>query len=174
MPIAGCTNDTDGDGKLNHVDLDSDGDSCPDAIEEGTAALGTTAYSASSFLNATTTGANGFANNLETATESGIYSGTYKYIRAVLSTLNACLDTDGDGVPNLDDIDDDNDGITDLRELNCTLVNSTDGTCTAASKSASTYGIFTHCSGWNAFDFDPSPSVLDRDGSKSNAFQPEQ
>ena len=162
MPIAGCTNDTDGDGKLNHVDLDSDGDSCPDAIEEGTAALGTTAYSATSFLNATTTGANGFANNLETATESGIYSGTYKYIRTVLSSLNACLDTDGDGVPNLDDIDDDNDGITDLKELNCTLVNSTDGTCTAALKSAATYGIFTHCSGWNAFDFDPSPSVLDR------------
>ncbi len=155
MPIAGCTNDIDGDGKLNHLDLDSDGDSCPDAIEEGTAAFGTIAYSATSFLNATTTGANGFANNLETSTESGIYSGTYKYIRAVLSSLNACLDTDGDGVSNLDDIDDDNDGIVDLSEMSCTPI-VTNATCLAAPLA---YGITSHCSGWTGFDYDPSPAV---------------
>ncbi|MCX6228524.1 MAG: hypothetical protein NTV75_05020, partial [Bacteroidia bacterium] len=157
-----CTNDTDGDGILNQNDLDSDGDGCPDAIEAGTAQLGTTAFGNTSFFNPSTTGANGFANKLETATESGVYSGTYKYVIAIVPELNGCLDSDGDGISNIDDIDDDNDGITDLKELNCTLTNSTDGTCTAALKSASTYGIFTHCSGWNAFDFDPSPSVLDR------------
>lgn len=30
---AGCTNDADGDGIANHLDLDSDNDGCPDAIE---------------------------------------------------------------------------------------------------------------------------------------------
>jgi gliding motility-associated-like protein len=161
-PKNSCTNDTDGDGKLNHLDLDSDGDGCPDAVEAGTAPIGTTAFGSVSFFNPGTTGSNGFMNSLETATESGIYSGTYKYVRAISSAISACLDTDGDGVSNIDDIDDDNDGITDLKELNCTIANSTDGTCTDALKAAGTYGIFTHCSGWDAFDFDPSPSILDR------------
>jgi len=161
-PKNSCTTDTDADGILNQNDLDSDGDGCPDAIEAGSAPLGTTAFGNTSFFNPSITGANGFANNLETATESGVYSGTYKYVIAIVTALNGCLDSDGDGVSNLDDIDDDNDGITDLKELNCTLANSTDGTCTAALKAASTYGIFTHCSGWDAFDFDPSPSVIDR------------
>jgi gliding motility-associated-like protein len=161
-PKPTCTNDTDGDGKLNQNDLDSDGDGCSDAVEAGTAPIGTTAFGSTSFFNPATTGANGFLNSLETATESGIYSGTYKYVIALSSALSACLDTDGDGVSNIYDIDDDNDGITDLKELNCTLANSTDGTCTDALKAAGTYGVFTHCSGWYAFDFDPSPSILDR------------
>ena len=161
-PKPTCTNDTDGDGKLNQNDLDSDGDGCPDAVEAGTAPIGTKAFGSVSFFNPATTGANGFTNSLETATESGIYSGTYKYIRASSSALSSCLDTDGDGISDIDDIDDDNDGITDLKELNCTFANSTDGTCTDALKTTSTYGIFTHCSGWNAFDFDPSPSVVVR------------
>ena len=105
--------DTDGDGILNKFDLDSDGDGCSDAVEAGTVPIGTTAFGSTSFFNPVTTGANGFTNSLETATESGIYSGTYKYIRASSSALSSCLDTDGDGISDIDDIDDDNDGITD-------------------------------------------------------------
>ena len=149
-----CNNDTDGDGIFNQNDLDSDGDSCPDAIEAGTAVVGTTAFGSNSFFNPATTGANGFANSLETATESGIYSGTYKYIRALSSAISACLDTDGDGVPNIDDIDDDNDGVLDIAEMNCTPV-VTNATCLATPQA---FGITTHCSGWNGFDYDPSPT----------------
>jgi hypothetical protein len=150
-----CSNDTDSDGKLNHLDLDSDGDGCSDAIEAGTAPLGTTAFSATSFFAPTTTGTNGFANSLETATESGLYNGTYTYQFALIGALNACQDTDVDGVNNLLDIDDDNDGVLDVSELTCTPV-ATNATCLATPQA---FGITTHCSGWNGFDYDPSPSV---------------
>jgi hypothetical protein len=120
LPKATCTEDTDGDGILNHLDLDSDGDGCSDAIEAGTAPLGTTAFSATSFFDPATTGANGFRDALETGPESGLYNGVYTYDYAIDSLLNACLDTDGDGVPDIFDLDDDNDGILDINEqINC-------------------------------------------------------
>ena len=102
FPRTTCTADTDGDTKNNHLDLDSDADNCADAIEAGTAPIGTTAYSAISFFNPTTTGANGFANALESATESGIYAGAYTYIYAQSNTINACTDSDNDGVSDND------------------------------------------------------------------------
>ena len=34
-----------------------------------------------------------------------------------MSSINACLDTDGDGITNFKDIDDDNDGILDAAEM---------------------------------------------------------
>jgi hypothetical protein len=138
-PKPTCSNDTDGDGKLNHLDLDSDGDGCEDAIEAGTVPRGTIANSATSFLNPTTTGANGFANSLETATESGIYSGTYTYQFALSGSLNSCSDTDGDGVGDLTDLDDDNDGVLDISELSCSAV-ATNATCLAAPQN---FGITT-------------------------------
>ena len=115
-PTATCTADIDKDGKLNHLDLDSDGDGCADAVEAGTASLGTTAVSATSFFNPTTTGANGFANALETATESGVYVGAYTYDYAINNGINACTDTDNDGINDIVDIDDDNDGVLDAVE----------------------------------------------------------
>ncbi|WP_395806168.1 hypothetical protein, partial [Daejeonella sp.] len=111
--------DTDGDGIPNRLDLDSDGDNCADAIESGTAALGTTAASTTSFLDPSTTGLNGFANNLETATDSGVYKGAYSYNFAISTALNGCTDTDGDGKSDLIDIDDDNDGVLDSQESTC-------------------------------------------------------
>uniref|UniRef100_UPI0025C29EED hypothetical protein n=1 Tax=Daejeonella sp. TaxID=2805397 RepID=UPI0025C29EED len=114
-----CTTDSDGDGIPNGLDSDSDGDGCADAIEAGTAPLSATAFSSTSFLSPSNTGANGLVDELESATESGIYKGTHTYNLALDKTVSACLDTDGDGIPNITDLDDDNDGVLDLDELNC-------------------------------------------------------
>ena len=67
-------------------------------------------------------GNNGFANSIETATESGLYSGTYLYSRATDPTIKACLDSDYDGVADIDDLDDDNDGILDANECSVALM----------------------------------------------------
>jgi hypothetical protein len=112
--------------------LDSDGDACPDAKEAGvigtlttgsvvnlTSSSGTatsTTANVASAIASSTYNANGFADALETGTESGNYSGTYTYDFAISKLLNACLDSDNDGVPDLFDIDDDNDGIVDAVE----------------------------------------------------------
>jgi gliding motility-associated-like protein len=117
--------DTDGDGTPNRLDLDSDGDGCPDAVESGTTYISTSGIGASAKLTASVIpgsyGTNGFANGLETTTDSGIYTGTYTYLYAITSTGNACLDTDSDGVADIYDLDDDNDGVLDLVE--CPLTN---------------------------------------------------
>jgi hypothetical protein len=135
-PKLSCTNDTDGDGVINHQDLDADGDACPDAKEAGitatltsasvtnlagvTIASGTTTTTLQNAIVAgsgvSTFGNNGFANSLETASESGLYNGTYNYSYAINKSISACLDSDGDGVPNVTDLDDDNDGILDIVE----------------------------------------------------------
>ena len=77
--------------------------------------------SASNAIAQGTYGANGLANSLETndtlaATTN--YTSTYQY--AISSSLNACTDSDGDGIVDLADIDDDNDGVLDVVEQTCT------------------------------------------------------
>ncbi|MBM7418803.1 MULTISPECIES: FG-GAP repeat domain-containing protein [Chryseobacterium] len=136
---ANCTVDTDGDGIPNHQDLDSDGDGCPDAREAGvssnTGASGSMSTSGGSIYtggipsgtanayvgNGTSSqyGTNGFFNGIETAVDNGVYNGVYTYQYVNNSALNVCLDTDGDGVGDLIDIDDDNDGVLDTLEQNC-------------------------------------------------------
>jgi hypothetical protein len=106
--------DTDGDTIPNHLDSDSDGDGCNDAVESGAMPIGTTVPIAGT--TASNYGVNGFANSLETASESGIFNGIYTYGYVKSSFYNACLDTDGDGIKNLIDIDDDNDGVLDSVE----------------------------------------------------------
>ena len=104
--------DTDGDGVPNIRDLDSDGDGCFDAVEAKTVSSLTQSIVSSPYGN------NGFANSIETNSESGVYTGTYVYSRATDASIRSCLDTDFDGVPDLDDLDDDNDGILDVSECN--------------------------------------------------------
>jgi len=116
-----CTDlDTDMDGTPNHLELDSDGDGCYDSFEAGV--IGATADGTVTDSLAATTpaavGANGFADALETA-ENGVYTGTYTYRNAVDSLIDSCLDTDMDNVPDIVDLDDDNDGIPDMDENPC-------------------------------------------------------
>ena len=107
--------DSDNDGIPNHLDTDSDGDGCSDAKEAGTTTSATANYTHSGPY-----GANGFANALETVADNGIYNGTYVYNYAIDATQNLCIDTDGDGIGDLIDLDDDNDGVLDVTELACT------------------------------------------------------
>jgi hypothetical protein len=104
--------DTDGDGIPNSLDLDSDGDGCSDALEAG-ATTNTTA----NYVFTGAVGANGLVDALETAVDSGTinYTSTYSP-NAVSDFLAACVDTDSDGINDLLDIDDDNDGILDATE----------------------------------------------------------
>jgi hypothetical protein len=143
-----CTVDTDNDGIPNHQDLDSDGDGCPDALEAGVSvnagafssmsASGGSIYTggipsgtANAYVgNGTPSqyGANGFFNGIETALDSGIYNGTYTYSLYALSLgQNVCTDTDGDNVPDIFDIDDDNDGVLDKVECPTLFTNMATG-----------------------------------------------
>ncbi len=112
--------DTDNDGIANRFDLDSDGDGCSDAVESGTTIISTSGVNSSNRLTASIIpapwGVNGFADGLETSTDSGVYSGVYSYTNAKNAAIKTCIDSDNDGVANVMDIDDDNDGVLDFEE----------------------------------------------------------
>jgi hypothetical protein len=114
FPKATCTNDIDGDGKLNHQDLDSDGDGCSDALESG--AITSTTSNFQFTGTATDFGTNGLINTKETLADNGLLNYTPTYSFAIASNYAACSDTDGDGINDVIDIDDDNDGVLDAVE----------------------------------------------------------
>ncbi len=117
--------DTDGDGIPNHLDLDSDGDGCSDALESGATASTTPDFS---FVTqaGTSTDANsdGLADIVD-ANLNGIPDFLSLYDpNALDSTINQCKDSDGDGIVDSIDLDDDNDGILDTDEgLSCNSLN---------------------------------------------------
>jgi hypothetical protein len=107
------TVDTDGDGIPNRLDLDSDNDGCSDALEAGA-----TSDSTDNFTFPTSgVGTNGLANSVESTVDTGElnYYSTYASY-AVSSSIASCVDSDGDGVMDIVDIDDDNDGVPDTME----------------------------------------------------------
>ncbi len=147
-----CGLDTDKDGIVNALDLDSDGDGCPDATEgDGTFAFGDVVdANGIGTLNAGNTGTdfNGTATTGVTTNLTGDYGSVLdpvasNYVDAqgrvtIATATNTspgtdatitqaigfsqdvsqenCMDTDEDGVPDIVDIDDDNDGILDTNE----------------------------------------------------------
>jgi len=92
--------DVDGDGISNQFDLDSDGDGCYDLAESGTGAVGDSLVTQNSSY--TSVGLNGLANHLET-NDDGTINYTSTYYIAQSNVLNACADSDNDGVGDLID-----------------------------------------------------------------------
>ncbi|NIF06672.1 hypothetical protein F3J23_14575 [Chryseobacterium sp. Tr-659] len=127
--------DTDGDGIPDYLDLDSDGDGCPDAIE-GSGGFTNSSLVTSSIAGGNTgTSYNGYAapvtanlgntvdaNGIPVIANGGQGVGISESKSADLDhnkigdTCSPLVDTDGDGVPDYMDIDDDNDGVLDKVE----------------------------------------------------------
>lgn len=114
-----CGTDTDGDGIPNHLDLDSDNDGCPDAVEGGGPYINSQLVTATGPISTQTTNRN-LGNTVgSTPVTLGIptIAGAGQTIGSSQNAaVNDCLDTDGDGIPDLQDLDDDNDGILDAVE----------------------------------------------------------
>ena len=103
--------DTDGDGTPDHLDTDSD-DGCTDALEAGftdannDGEVDGTGYN----TNGTVAGGDGYTDPLDADS-----NGVQDFLDETF--LDVCLDdSDGDGVVDLNDLDDDNDGIFDTDE----------------------------------------------------------
>ncbi|MFK7756331.1 MAG: choice-of-anchor L domain-containing protein [Flavobacteriales bacterium] len=114
-PLATCAQDADNDTALNHQDLDSDADGCSDALEAGASNNLATNFQFSS----ADTNNDGLVDEVDLDLD-GIpdYSSTYENY-AQDEDKRACIDTDSDGVLDIEDIDDDNDGILDTTEDLC-------------------------------------------------------
>ncbi|WP_166668232.1 thrombospondin type 3 repeat-containing protein [Epilithonimonas xixisoli] len=127
--LSGCVaKDTDGDGIPDYLDLDSDNDGCLDAIEGGaniTASQLTTATGTVIVGTGSTASNQNLGNTVgNTATTMGVPTivGTGQSVGQSQSfAKNDCLDSDGDGIPDWDDVDDDNDGILDTAECSNTI-----------------------------------------------------
>jgi hypothetical protein len=105
--------DLDGDGLINSLDTDSDGDGCFDVFEAGFSDLDDNGILDGSVVNSA---------GLFTVNSDGYSIATTVVYNA---SLNPCQDMDGDGVPDMIDIDDDGDGLPDL--LECPIPLDTDG-----------------------------------------------
>ncbi|RYZ50407.1 MAG: hypothetical protein EOP49_14045, partial [Sphingobacteriales bacterium] len=105
-----CKEDTDMDGIPNHRDLDSDADGCSDAYESGA----TNNPSVNTFTDINSYGISSSVGYSHSNATVG-YTSTYN-LYGTNALLNLCLDSDFDGVPDVKDIDDDNDGVLDTEE----------------------------------------------------------
>lgn len=125
VPIILC--DTDNDGIPNSQDFDSDNDGCYDAIE-GSENVLPGQLNANGSINTATTGGLGSTTGVNFGVPNLVNPGgtadTGNNVGQGVgmsqdATRNECLDvrdTDGDGIPNWQDLDSDNDGILDIFE----------------------------------------------------------
>ncbi|MEH6679322.1 MAG: T9SS type B sorting domain-containing protein [Sediminicola sp.] len=106
--------DSDGDGISNCLEVDSDNDGCPDTVEAG--------HTANGLGQLANNGINPDGSVMPLGTG---YTGTT--VEVTNGTLQVCdptyKDFDGDGIPDMADLDDDNDGITDAYECEIPIQN---------------------------------------------------
>ncbi|MET2986691.1 hypothetical protein, partial [Aureibaculum conchae] len=105
--------DTDGDGIPDVFDLDSDNDGIYDIVESGQLDAGNNVFDVDNdgiidAANAGTVGANGLFDNIETDDTAGA------------TVTNPTADSDGDGIPDSNELDADNDGCLDVLEAGFT------------------------------------------------------
>ena len=106
--------DTDGDGIPNYLDLDSDNDGCPDA-REGAGNYNPTTTASGSLATQNPNINFGTAVNSTTGIPTAVGAGQ-GIGQSADASKNDCLDSDGDTIPDWEDLDDDNDGILDTVE----------------------------------------------------------
>ena len=82
---ANCATDLDGDGVVNYLDLDSDGDGCSDAYESGA-----TNSPLRNFAFTNAVGSNGLANVVETSVDSGVINYVSTYANATDPAIKTC------------------------------------------------------------------------------------
>lgn len=99
-PSTPCSFDSDLDGVADYLDSDSDNDGVPDALEANASLIPSQIE-----VNGNLTGAVNLATGIKTLAGSGLTP----------------VDSDGDGKPNFQDIDSDNDGIVDVIESQPTI-----------------------------------------------------
>ncbi|NEV92532.1 DNRLRE domain-containing protein, partial [Psychroflexus sp. YR1-1] len=105
-----CTaTDTDLDTVPDYLDLDSDGDGCSDA-DEYYNSVGTDGFDDGVYGNGTP------SVDADGLVVGAGYNGT-GYSAVIDNTTMICVDTDGDGLADSVDLDDDNDGILDADEI---------------------------------------------------------
>lgn len=116
--------DSDGDGIPNSLDLDSDNDGCSDAVEGGANFTAANLVTATGTISTQTPNQN-LGNTVgNTPTTIGVptIAGTGQTVgQSQDGSKNDCVDTDADGIPDWQDLDDDNDGILDVAECPTTL-----------------------------------------------------
>jgi len=121
--------DSDLDTSFDHLDIDSDNDTCTDADE---------AY-LSTISDADPDNDGIFGSGAPTVDSSGRVSGAaYSAPHQLYLNRNGntCIDSDSDGVPDVVDLDDDNDGILDIVEQPKTVLWVTDGTASIEEQNA--------------------------------------
>ncbi|MEP0086368.1 MAG: Ig-like domain-containing protein [Maribacter dokdonensis] len=116
--IGSCFKDTDGDNAPDYLDIDSDNDGCPDALE------GDGSYTYSDIDTESRLVATVDAVGVPGGTSQGAGSSTDDAVQAAAcdpcdSSHPSYVDSDGDNIGDFCDLDDDNDGILDTDEDTC-------------------------------------------------------
>lgn len=123
--------DSDADGVLDYLDLDSDNDGIYDLVESGSGAIDA---NKNGLADGNTFGTNGLANSLETSSDSGVLNYTV-------------ADTDNDGIKNYIELDSDNDLCNDVIEAGF-IDNNGDGMLGNNPIIVDTNGIVTSATGY--------------------------
>ncbi|KJD31017.1 hypothetical protein PK35_16835, partial [Tamlana nanhaiensis] len=119
--------DIDYDGITNDLDTDSDEDGCPDALEATSSTYTFNDLSANGRINTLTYSVDGAGSPSGTNNAAGTSQDDTQQANecdSCNSSSTLFIDTDGDGIGNDCDLDDDNDGILDTIECKNLLVDS--------------------------------------------------